>query len=96
VLGTNPPANTRVLPHSSVTLIVATPILVTVPNVVNQLIADARTILANAGLQVSAPNFPNCGTIFFTCRVSTQIPGAGQQAPRGSTVTLTLSVTAFP
>jgi serine/threonine-protein kinase len=95
VVGTIPPANTRVLPNSTVTVIVATPILVSIPFVVNQTIADARAILTNAGLQVSAPNVPNCGSILFTCRVSTQTPGAGVQVPRGSTVTLTLSVTIF-
>jgi len=94
-VGTIPPANTRVLPGSTVTVIVATPILVTVPFVVDQTIAVARNTLTNAGLQVSAPNFPNCGSILFICRVSSQTPGAGQQVPTGSTVTLTLTVSVF-
>jgi serine/threonine-protein kinase len=90
VIGTNPPAGTAVPKGSKVQLIVSSgKEQVRVPNVVGLSKADATTELQNAGFQVVArdvtsldPN--NAG------RVIAQSPSPDSQAPKGSTVTISV------
>jgi beta-lactam-binding protein with PASTA domain len=56
--------------------------MIDVPDVSGKKVADAKQILQDAGFNVRVIRF------FFTGTVSSQSPGAGGQAARGSTVTL--------
>lgn len=62
------------------------PPLVTVPNVVGQQVDEARTALEGAGFVVEEERI--LGGYFGTVRA--QDPGADSQAPKGSTVTITI------
>jgi serine/threonine-protein kinase len=93
VLSTNPSAGTQVQKGQTITLDVGsgTPNVakVVVPPVVGFTLHDARSLMFAAGLQVesisaSCNNVPNGD-------VCTQTPLGGTQAPKGSTVTLTVS-----
>jgi serine/threonine-protein kinase len=71
---------------STVELTVSTgPPLVTVPDVRNKQVDQAQQILQNAGLQVSVLRLPGGPGI-----VLAQSPGPGSQAPRGSTVRISV------
>jgi len=70
-----------------VTLVVSKgPVLVDVPNVVGQQLAQARTALEGAGFKVEVRRA--LGGFFGTVRL--QDPAGGSKAPKGSTVTLTI------
>jgi eukaryotic-like serine/threonine-protein kinase len=70
-----------------VTLVVSKgPVLVDVPNVVGQQLAQARTALEGAGFKVEVRRA--LGGFFGTVRL--QDPSGGSKAPKGSTITLTI------
>jgi serine/threonine-protein kinase len=89
VIGTDPPAGTKVPPGSTVTVNVSTgPQQVTVPNVIGQTQLAAQGILTGAGFNVTVnqtPNPANAG------KVIAQSPAGGQAAP-GTNVTITVGV----
>ena len=62
------------------------PVLVTVPDVVGQQLAQARGTLEAAGFKVTVRRA--LGGFFGTVRL--QDPSGGSKAPKGSTVTLTI------
>lgn len=71
----------------TVTLVVSKgPVLVTVPDVVGQQLAQARGTLEGAGFKVTVRRA--LGGFFGTVRL--QDPSGGSKAPKGSTVTLTI------
>jgi serine/threonine-protein kinase len=91
VIGTDPAAGTLLPRGSAVKLLVSTgPSLVTVPNVVGQPRATAEALLNGTlgfGVQV---NFVNAGAA-RSGKVVAQAP-AGGQAPKGSTVAITVGI----
>uniref|UniRef100_UPI0025B9B745 PASTA domain-containing protein n=1 Tax=Bifidobacterium sp. UBA744 TaxID=1946112 RepID=UPI0025B9B745 len=60
---------------------------VTVPSVVGQTYAQARSRLESAGFTVKTTG----GSASDSAKVTSQSPGAGQSATKGGTITLTLS-----
>jgi beta-lactam-binding protein with PASTA domain/serine/threonine protein kinase len=81
------PSKGTLLPGQKVTLVLSKgPHLVTVPSVVGKQVREARSILEALGFQVDRTNI--LGGFFGTVRV--QNPAAGSQAPKGSTITLTV------
>ncbi|MGL5864616.1 MAG: Stk1 family PASTA domain-containing Ser/Thr kinase [Dermatophilaceae bacterium] len=85
VISQSPP-NGTLFKGDTVTLVVsAGPVLVGVPSVIGQQVGEARRILEEAGFQVNVEEA--LGGYFGTVRL--QNP-AGGQAPRGSTVTVTV------
>ena len=90
VIRTVPPQGTRVRTGGQVVLITSKgPELVAMPDVHNQLQADAETALRNAGFTVKVNQQYN--DTVGTGRVIDQNPEQGQQIVRGSTVTITVS-----
>ena len=89
VTRTAPPAGTQIDRGSTVTLFVSTgPQKVTVPSVVGQSQDSASAELSNVGLKasiVSQDSSETPGTVL------SQDPGAGSQASRGATVTITVA-----
>jgi len=89
VTRTAPPAGTQIDKGSTVTLFVSSgPQRVTVPSVVGQSQDSASAEVANVGLKVSIVQQDSTQT---PGTVLSQDPGAGSQAGRGSTVTLTVA-----
>ncbi len=89
VTRTAPPAGTQIDKGSTVTLFVSSgPQKVTVPSVVGQSQDSASAELANVGLKVSIVQQDSTDT---PGTVLSQDPGAGSQAARGSTVTITVA-----
>ena len=87
VISTDPKGGTTVLRGDTVELVVSKgPPLVAVPNVVGQSESSARAELEKAGFQVQV-NKP-LGFVVFG--VNSQDPKAGTEAPKGSTVTITV------
>jgi serine/threonine-protein kinase len=83
VTAQDPVANSTAGKRSVVTLTVSKgPKPVVVPEVVGKPVGEAQQILAAAGFAVSVNQIPGPGI------VRSQSPGAGDKAPRGSTVTL--------
>jgi serine/threonine-protein kinase len=81
------PSDGTLLPGQTVTLILSKgPVLVPVPNVVTRQFSEAKAILEAAGFKVRRSNV--LGGFFGTVRV--QFPAGGSQAPKGSTVLLTV------
>lgn len=77
------PEGGKLLPGETVVIVVSQgPPLVEVPDVRDKPLREARRILREAGFDVQVQ-----GTHLFD-RVFNQNPGAGQQIPRGSTVTI--------
>jgi serine/threonine protein kinase/beta-lactam-binding protein with PASTA domain len=102
-IGTDPEAGTGLARGSSVILLVSTASVV--PDVVGLPVAQARQVLADAGLNSTVnqqpggfgffPNLPDIpglgGFGGFGNRVASQSPAAGQPVREGTTVTLTAS-----
>jgi serine/threonine-protein kinase len=87
VISTDPSGGTTAYRGDTVQLVVSKgPPLVTVPNVVGRSEKDARDELKDAGFKVKV-NKP-LGFVIFG--VNSQDPQGGTQAPRGSTVTITV------
>ncbi len=87
VISTTPKADATLYKGDTVTIVVSKgPPLVTVPNVVGKGESAARAELEKAGLKVTVRK--PFGTAIFGVR--SQSPGGGTQAPRGSTVTITI------
>jgi len=81
------PTSGTLFQGSLVTLVVSKgPVLVTVPNVVSQQEGPARSVLEGLGFKVKVERA--FGGFFRTVRL--QSIAAGSQAPRGSTITLTV------
>jgi serine/threonine-protein kinase len=79
------PAGGTLFRGDKVTLVVSDgPVLVAVPDVVGKQVDEAQRILEAAGFRVQVERL--FGGIFGTVRF--QEPGAGTQAPKGSTVTI--------
>ena len=90
VVAQDPPAGDKVVQGTEVVLDVSKGTkTVTVPNVVGMTEANARSTLEAAGFQVSSTNAPSDSTPSGS--VSAQSPSAGTDAPKGSTVTITVS-----
>jgi len=87
VVEQKPTAGTPVVPPSSVTLTV-TP-LIRVPNIVDELLPEARRKVEDAGLILDATGDP-------TGRIGTQDPAPGTLVDPETTVTVTLTVAASP
>ena len=90
VISTSPPENSQLEKGRTVVLVVsAGPQQVTVPDVVGDSEADARSALENAGLQVEVAERESededPGTVLG------QDPAGGGKVPKGSTVTITLA-----
>jgi eukaryotic-like serine/threonine-protein kinase len=86
----NPPAGEQVVQATEVVLDVSKGVkTVAVPSVVGLSEADARSALEGAGFQVQSASAPSDATP--EGNVSAQNPGAGADAPKGSTVTITVS-----
>jgi serine/threonine-protein kinase len=81
VINSNPPEGFEVEKGSTVTLFVSKG-QSSVPNVVGKTVAEAKSILSNAGFDVSV-NGPDTG------KVTDQDPSGGDKASPGSTVTIT-------
>ncbi|MDO4791529.1 MAG: Stk1 family PASTA domain-containing Ser/Thr kinase [Buchananella hordeovulneris] len=80
-------AGSRVVPGSSVTLVVSKgPQMVSVPDLTGKQYEEAAAVLSNLGLVPARENV--LGGFFGTVRSSN--PGAGTEIPIGSTVTLTV------
>jgi beta-lactam-binding protein with PASTA domain len=91
VISSNPGAGTQVAPGSAVDLFVSTgPVLVAVPNVVNQTQAAASTAITGAGLVVGTVTNASSATVPSGSVISSN-PGAGTQAAAGSAVNLVVS-----
>jgi serine/threonine-protein kinase len=87
VISQSPAAGKTVLQGSTVSVVVSKgPPLVAVPSVTDRKAADAVRILEAAGFKVKVNRPP----VVFLNRVISQSPGAGSQAPKGSTVTITV------
>jgi beta-lactam-binding protein with PASTA domain len=87
VIRTEPAAGTEALRGDTVAMVVSKgPPLVTVPNVVGKGESAARSELEKAGFRVTV-NKP-LGFVVFG--VNSQNPRGGTQAPKGSTVTITV------
>jgi serine/threonine-protein kinase len=90
VLGQNPKAGEQVVEGTEVLLRVSKgQETVSVPNVVGMSEANARATLEQAGFQVHSVDAPSNDTPQGS--VSDQSPGGGTDAPKGSTVTITVS-----
>jgi len=88
VLGTVPVGGSRAPLPSAISLTVSGgPAQVTVPDVVGQSFADARTLLAQLGFQVVRARADSSGGR-QPGQVVSQKPAASQSVPMGSTVTL--------
>jgi eukaryotic-like serine/threonine-protein kinase len=90
VISTSPPENSQLEKGRTVVLVVSSgPEQVTVPDVVGNSEADARSALENAGLQVdvaeSESEDEDPGTVLA------QDPEGGGEVSKGSTVTITLA-----
>jgi serine/threonine-protein kinase len=85
LVGADPASGTQVGRGSTVTLLVAVPVTVPVPDVRGRTAADAATQLQSAGLKVSgtqgSPANPVTGTN----------PAANTQVPRGTAITIITS-----
>jgi len=86
VLGTDPAAGGQVAPGSRITVDVAKPVMVAVPDLTGLSARRARGVLHRRGL-VGQVNGADCAG----CTVSGQSPAAGSSAAKGSTVSFTLS-----
>ncbi len=87
VISTDPPGGTTVLRGDTVALVVSKgPPLVVVPDVVGKSESSARAELEKAGFKVQV-NKP-LGFVVFG--VNSQSPRGGTEAPKGSTVTITV------
>jgi serine/threonine-protein kinase len=90
VVGQNPKAGEQVVQGTEVVLDVSKGVkTVAVPNVVGMSEANARSTLEQAGFQVQSVTAPSDSTP--QGNVSNQSPSAGTNAPKGSTVTITVS-----
>ena len=90
VVGQDPPAGKKVVEGTEVVLDVSKGAKsVAVPNVVGMTEANARSALEAAGFQVSSTSAPSDSTPSGS--VSAQSPSGGTSAPKGSTVTITVS-----
>jgi eukaryotic-like serine/threonine-protein kinase len=90
VVAQDPPAGNKVVEGTEVVLDVSKGAkTVTVPNVVGMTEANARSTLEQAGFQVTSTSAPSDTTPSGS--VSAQSPSAGTGAPKGSTVTITVS-----
>ncbi|WP_106401581.1 PASTA domain-containing protein [Actinocorallia populi] len=85
VLGTDPAAGVHVSPGSRVTVDVARPAPVTVPDLSGMSAERARAVLRDRGLAAQASGADCAG-----CTVGGQSPAAGAAVARGSAVTFTL------
>ncbi|HZU74116.1 MAG TPA: Stk1 family PASTA domain-containing Ser/Thr kinase [Acidimicrobiales bacterium] len=89
VYNQDPTAGTSLSKGGTVTIFVNKGVSnVGVPNVVGQNVNQASNTLQNAGFHVSVVNQPDSSP---SGTVLSQTPSAGQSAPQGSTVTLTVS-----
>ena len=92
IIGTDPPAGTPLPRGAQVKLLRSSgPSLVTMPNVVGQPRAAAEQLLNGTlgfGVQVSLVN----GGPSRSGKVISQQPAAGQQAPKGSTVAISVGI----
>ncbi|GAA0962746.1 PASTA domain-containing protein [Actinocorallia libanotica] len=86
VLGTDPGAGAQVAPGSRVTVDVARPVPVTVPDLTGLGAQRARAVLRHRNL-VGQANGEDCAG----CTVKGQSPAAGTAVPKGTTVTFTLA-----
>jgi eukaryotic-like serine/threonine-protein kinase len=83
VISTDPAAGTQVQPGTSVKVTVsAGPPIVTVPDVTDDSVKQATNALERVGLSLGTVYGPSGGTVFSTT------PGAGQQVPEGTSVSL--------
>jgi serine/threonine-protein kinase len=89
VLSTNPVAGTKVDKGTAVELTVAKEPPVDVPSVAGQDQVQAQTTLQNAGFQVTVAGAPS-NTVAAGKVISTN-PAGGTKAPKGSTVTMSVS-----
>jgi len=90
VVAQNPKAGEQVVEGTEVVLNVSKGAkTVAVPNVVGMSEANARATLEQAGFQVQSVSAPSDSTP--QGNVSAQSPSAGTDAPKGSTVTITVS-----
>jgi eukaryotic-like serine/threonine-protein kinase len=90
VISQSPAGGTQAQRGSEVVLVVSSgPAAVTVPVLINMKQADATQALADLGLQTSVVQAAS--TVYKAGRVSAQDPASGQQVPKGSTVTITVS-----
>jgi serine/threonine-protein kinase len=81
------PSDGTLMPGAKVTLILSKgPVLVAVPNVVGQQVAQARLALTAAGFDMRRTNV--LGGFFGTVRA--QNPAGGSMAPKGSTIVVTV------
>jgi penicillin-binding protein 1A len=99
VIAQDPSGGERAQQTSTVTVTVAGPDVTTttgVPNVVGMTADRATTVLANAGFEVSVTKDRECDPASASCDyrrgiVWSQAPGAGKDAPSGSTVVVTVN-----
>ena len=91
VVGQTPVAGTLVTSGATVALVVSSGVCnVTVANVVGQTLPSASDMLGGAGLLITTVS--QCDNNTASGRIVSQDPGAGQQVPYGSTVSLVLSI----
>ncbi len=90
VISTSPPNGTNVSKGSTVRLFVSTgAAAVTVPDVVNDNVSTATSVLEGKGFQVSEKQVAN--STATAGQVVRQSPSGGASAPKGSTVTIYVS-----
>jgi serine/threonine-protein kinase len=90
VVHQDPPAGDQVVQGTEVVLDVSKGVkTVAVPNVIGMSEANARSTLEQAGFQVQSTSAPSDSTPSGS--VSNQSPSPGTDAPKGSTVTITVS-----
>ncbi len=95
VISTTPAAGTSVKKNSTVTVVVSTgPQQVTVPGVVGQTEDNATASLRNKGFDVAVTTKTLPAGDANIGRVTSQSPGGGGTAAKGSTVTITVGVAA--
>ena len=89
VITQNPPGGTSVRKGTSVTITICNAALplVTVPNVIRDLLQEAKDTLESKGLAVSSATTGNCSTA-DTDHVVTEEPSAGTSVPEGASVTI--------
>ena len=90
IISQSPAAGSRVPKNTAVSIVISKgPEMVTVPNVVNMTREAATQRLETAGFKVEVQESPS--TTVPEGTVTAQEPAAGESAPKGSTVTITVA-----